>query len=160
MMFSRAEGTPLALVEAMLCGRPAIVSDVGGNQEWVTEGQTGFVAEAPVIGPTRAALERAWSARQDWKAMGLQAHKFATARMSGSSFPSVLDVLCEAWRHKRPAGAGTGEKRQRLKLHRGLMEQAKHAAEVGALYLKSFVVKRRAARWRSLLRLAEPRKPY
>ena len=40
VMSSRDEGTPLALVEAMLCGRSAIVSDVGGNQEWVTEAQT------------------------------------------------------------------------------------------------------------------------
>ena len=55
VMFSRAEGTPLALVEAMLYGRPAIVSDVGGNREWVTEAQTGFVAEAPVIGLALAA---------------------------------------------------------------------------------------------------------
>jgi L-malate glycosyltransferase len=30
----RSGGMPLALVEAMLCDRPAIVTDVGGNQEW------------------------------------------------------------------------------------------------------------------------------
>ena len=92
--------------------------------------------------------------------MGLQAHKFATARISGSSIPSLLDVLWEAWRHKTPAGVGTGEKRERLKLYRGLMEQVKHIAEVGALCLKSFMVQRRAARLRSLLRIAEPREPY
>jgi glycosyltransferase involved in cell wall biosynthesis len=159
VMFSRAEGTPMALVEAMLCGRPAIVSDVGGNQEWVTEAQTGFVAEAPVIGLARAALERAWSARESWKAMGLQAHKFATARISGSSIPGLLDVVLEASRHKRPAGQAASEEPARLKLYRGLREQAKHVAEVGVLYLRNFVVRRRAARLRSLLRLAEPRKP-
>ena len=159
VMFSRAEGTPMALVEAMLCGRPAIVSDVGGNREWITEGQTGFVAEAPVIGLARAALERAWSAGQDWKAMGLQAHKFATARLSGSSIPSLLDALLEASRHKRPAGAA-GSEPEPLKLYRGLKEQAKRVAEVGTLYLRNFVVRQRAARLRSLLRLAEPRKPY
>jgi glycosyltransferase involved in cell wall biosynthesis len=35
VMASRNEGTPLALVEGMLCGRPSVVSDVGGNAEWV-----------------------------------------------------------------------------------------------------------------------------
>jgi glycosyltransferase involved in cell wall biosynthesis len=160
VMFSRAEGTPLALVEAMLCGRPAIVSDVGGNRERVTEAQTGFVAEAPVIGLVRAALERAWSARQSWKAMGLQAHKFATARTNGSSSPGLLDVLLEARRHNRPAGVATGQVPERLKRYRGLMEQIKPVAEAGVLYLRSFVARRRAARLRSLLRLAEPTKPY
>jgi glycosyltransferase involved in cell wall biosynthesis len=159
VMFSRAEGTPLALVEAMLCGRPAIVSDVGGNREWVTEAETGFVAEAPVIGLARAALERAWSARPSWKAMGLQAHKFATARISDSSIPGLFDVLLEAGRHKRPAGAATSEEPERLKLYRGLMEQVKQVAEAGTLYLRGFVARRRAARLRSLLRLAGPRKP-
>ena len=160
VLFSRAEGTPLALVEAMLCGRPAIVSDVGGNREWVTEAQTGFVAEAPVIGLARAALERAWSARQSWQAMGLQAHKFATARISDLSIPGLLDVLLDAWRHQRPAGAAASEEPKRLKLYEGLVEQAKQVAEVGTLYLRNFVVRQRAARLRSLLRLAEPRKPY
>jgi glycosyltransferase involved in cell wall biosynthesis len=160
VMFSRAEGTPLALVEAMLCGRPAIVSDVGGNQEWVTEAQTGFVAEAPVIGLARAALERTWSARQNWEAMGLQAHRFATARLSGSGIPSLLEVVLEASRHKRPAGAAASEEPKQLKRYRGLREPAKHVAEAVALYLRNFVVRRRATRLRSLLRLAEPRKPY
>ncbi len=30
---SRSEGLPLALVEAMLCGRPAIVTNAGGSAE-------------------------------------------------------------------------------------------------------------------------------
>jgi len=160
VMFSRAEGAPMALVEAMLCGRPAIVSDVGGNREWITEGQTGFVTEAPLIGLARAALDRAWSAREDWKAMGLQAHKLATARISGSSIPTLLDVVLEASRHKRPAGAAARKEPEPLRLYRGLKEQAKQVAEVGTLYLRNFVVLQRAARLRSLLRLAEPRKPY
>jgi L-malate glycosyltransferase len=37
VMASRNEGTPLALVEGMLRGRPSVVSDVGGNAEWVVE---------------------------------------------------------------------------------------------------------------------------
>ena len=34
---SRAEGTPIALVEAMICARPAVVTDVGGNVEWLED---------------------------------------------------------------------------------------------------------------------------
>jgi hypothetical protein len=116
----------------MLCGRAAIVSDVGGNQEWVTEAQTGFVAEAPVVGLARATLERAWSVLQNWQSRGLQADKCATARIGGgSSIPSLLDVLLEASQHNRHAGAPGSEESDRLKLYRGLKEQVKQVAEVG-----------------------------
>ena len=47
---SRFEGLPLAIVEAMLCGRPVIVTDVAGNAELVEDGVTGFVAEARPCG--------------------------------------------------------------------------------------------------------------
>lgn len=67
---SRYEGTPLALVEAMWCGRPAVVTDVGGNAEMCVDGETGFVAAAPTMGLLEQALERAWACRHDWKFMG------------------------------------------------------------------------------------------
>ena len=52
---------PLALVEAMLCGRTAVVTDVGGNAEWIEDGETGFVAEAATAKSFGAALkERGW----------------------------------------------------------------------------------------------------
>jgi len=67
---SRYEGLPLALVEAMWCGRPALVTDVGGNAELCLDGKTGFVAEAPVVSSVARALERAWSERHDWFRLG------------------------------------------------------------------------------------------
>lgn len=70
VMPSREEGLPLALVEAMLCARPAIVSDVGGNSEVVADGETGFLADAATVPALDAALERAWERRLDWQAMG------------------------------------------------------------------------------------------
>ena len=67
---SRYEGLPLVLVEAMWCGRPAVVTDVGGNCEICLDGETGFVAAAPAVGLLDSALERAWERRDEWQNMG------------------------------------------------------------------------------------------
>jgi glycosyltransferase involved in cell wall biosynthesis len=74
---SRYEGASLALAEAMLCGRPAIVTDVGGAREWVSEPETGFVAECPTHASIAAACERAWRAMADWPNIGRRAHDAA-----------------------------------------------------------------------------------
>lgn len=43
------EGMPIALIEAALCGVPAIASNVGSTKEVVIDGRTGFVVEADDI---------------------------------------------------------------------------------------------------------------
>jgi glycosyltransferase involved in cell wall biosynthesis len=75
---SRWEGLPLSLIEAMWCGRPAVVTDVGGNTELCLDGETGFVARAPEVCLIDHALERAWERRAEWEAMG----KAARARVA------------------------------------------------------------------------------
>ncbi len=72
---SRVEGLPLALVEAMLCGRPAIVTAVAGNAEVVEDGLTGFVAAAPTVKLLDDALERAWQNRGLLQETGVRAAK-------------------------------------------------------------------------------------
>jgi len=67
---SRYEGLPLALVEAMICGRPSVVTDVAGNAELLEEGVTGFVAAAATVRHLGEALERAWARRADWREIG------------------------------------------------------------------------------------------
>jgi len=67
---SRSEGLPLALVEAMWCARPAVVTDIGGNMEVCLDGETGFVATAPTVRSLGEALERAWQRRQEWQEIG------------------------------------------------------------------------------------------
>lgn len=70
---SRSEGLPLVLVEAMMCGRPAIVTNVGGIPEVLEDEQTGFIASAATEDAFDEALERAWERRHDWEEMGLRA---------------------------------------------------------------------------------------
>ena len=81
VMPSRVEGTPLALLEALCCGRPALATDVGGSADWLIADQTGFVAEAPRLEPLAAALERMWQNRDALPGMGE-----AAARFIGQSF--------------------------------------------------------------------------
>jgi glycosyltransferase involved in cell wall biosynthesis len=67
---SRWEGLPAVIVEAMLCGRHAIVTDVAGNGELVSDGVTGFVAKAPVVELLDEAMERAWRELARWPDIG------------------------------------------------------------------------------------------
>jgi glycosyltransferase involved in cell wall biosynthesis len=70
VMPSRYEGLPLAMVEAMLCARPVIATDIAGHAEVIEDGVTGFLADAPTAGSIGAALERFWERRGEAEEMG------------------------------------------------------------------------------------------
>lgn len=88
LMPSRYEGLPLALVEAMLCGRPAVVTDVAGHCEMVTDGVEGFVADGPQHKLWHQAMERMWQNRADLAAMGRAARE--RARQTTPSDPCAV----------------------------------------------------------------------
>ena len=73
VLSSREEGLPLVVVEAMMCGRPCIVTDVVGNAELLEEGRSGFVCPAPTAALLDTTLERAWDQRSNWAGMGRHA---------------------------------------------------------------------------------------
>lgn len=70
ILTSRYEGLPLALVEAMLCERMGIVTNVSGNPEIVKDNVNGFLAKAPTVEFIDEALERAWQRRNEWESIG------------------------------------------------------------------------------------------
>jgi L-malate glycosyltransferase len=67
---SHSEGTPLALLEAMSCGRPAIVTDVGDNTKWIKNGVNGYVVPSATANSLNEILEKAWAERENWERMG------------------------------------------------------------------------------------------
>jgi glycosyltransferase involved in cell wall biosynthesis len=73
VMPSRYEGLPLAMVEAMWCGRPVIATDVGGHSEIIADGVTGFLADAPTVTSLDNALERFWARREEARSIGVAA---------------------------------------------------------------------------------------
>ena len=70
VMPSRFEGLPLAMVEAMLCARPVIATDIAGHREVIEDGITGLLADAPAVASISAALEQFWEQRGDAEAIG------------------------------------------------------------------------------------------
>jgi glycosyltransferase involved in cell wall biosynthesis len=70
---SRMEGQSVALLEAMWCFRAAVVTDLGGARELITDGENGFIAAYPSVAALDEALERAWEQRDSWATLGKKA---------------------------------------------------------------------------------------
>lgn len=75
ILTSRFEGLPIVLVEAMLCKRFAIITNVSGNKELMQDNQTGFLAAGPRPEYVDEALERAWQVRENWQQIGQEARR-------------------------------------------------------------------------------------
>lgn len=65
----------MAIVEAMICGRPVLATDVGGNSELVIDGVTGFLAAAPTVALVAQCLERLRADRMNLDNMGRRGAK-------------------------------------------------------------------------------------
>lgn len=92
---SVAEGKPLALEEALICGRPAIVTDVAGNTELINDGVNGFVATSFFKNPFEDAMERAWENKSNWEHMGINGHNKMMASLDLNPEKTVLKCLTE-----------------------------------------------------------------
>lgn len=103
---SRYEGLPLSLVEAMLCGRPSIVTDVAGNTEVVADDVTGFVAAAPSVRLLDEAMERAWARRGEWREIGAAAAAAIRERLPRDPAAVFAGRLLDLAAVAREQGAG------------------------------------------------------
>lgn len=90
---SRCEGMPIAVIEAMLCGRPVTATDVGGVREWVEDGRSGFIAAGTTANAIAEALERVWADRSRWPEMGAFARSAALDRYDVNVGRSLFGLL-------------------------------------------------------------------
>ena len=74
LMPSHMEGMPLAIVEAMLCGRIVVATDVGGNTEWIDSDINGFISEYATEKSFNKAIQQAFHRIDDWTEIGKLAH--------------------------------------------------------------------------------------
>ena len=93
---SRAEGNALSLIEAMMCGRMPITTNVGRAAELIDDGHSGFIAPAATAELLDQALERAWACRDDWRAIGQRAAHAIRTRHSLRPADDFADRILEA----------------------------------------------------------------
>jgi hypothetical protein len=77
---SHSDGTSISLLEAMACGRPALVSDIPGNREWVQPGVNGWLFPDGDEKALAQAIVRAVDQRQQLPEMGRAAREIAEQR--------------------------------------------------------------------------------
>ena len=96
LMPSMLEGMPLTLVEAMLCGRPAVISDVGGGRELLRDGVNGFLAGSPFANQIEDALERMWQGKDKLSSLGIQAYEDANSYIPENAGYIFFEQLIES----------------------------------------------------------------
>jgi len=93
LLVSQNEGTPVAAIEALAAGRPAVATDAGGTRTVVTDGESGFLA--PIGATAELARHLATLARDPELARRLGARGAADvrARFSLERLANDLDAV-------------------------------------------------------------------
>ena len=104
VMPSLSEGSPFALAEGMACGRPAVGTPVGGIDELVRDGETGWLAHSTEPADVAAALDRCWHDRALWPQYGRAARDLASRAYDLGPAHAVLleHALADARATQRP----------------------------------------------------------
>lgn len=93
LMPSLMEGMPLAVVEAMLCGRACVATDVGGITEWIEDNKSGFIAASASVKCIEETMERAWQQRNNWQEMGAEAYARAIQLYDTNAGETLLNII-------------------------------------------------------------------
>ncbi len=90
--------TPLKPLEAMAQGRVLLASDVGGHQELIRDGETGYLFKADDVAALAAKVEQALKERGGWAQMREQGRRFVETErnwgVSTARYRAVYEALC------------------------------------------------------------------
>ena len=92
---SRIEGMPMVVVEAMLCNRFCVATNVGIVPELITDDENGFIVRAAEVEFLDEALEKAWSVRDNWEKLGEKAGVKVRKRISQNPVGNFVNLLKE-----------------------------------------------------------------
>jgi len=93
VLTSRTEGLPLTIIEAMLCGRAVVATNVGDSAVLIEEGRNGWVAESATVQHIGNALEKAWEVKANWQEAGVAAYEIATAFVDEAPGKTLLNLM-------------------------------------------------------------------
>lgn len=94
---SHSDGSSISLLEALACGLPALVSDIPGNREWISEGQAGWLFPDADVNQLAEKIVQAAQQRSQLAAVGMQARRLAEARADWrQNFPQLLKAYALA----------------------------------------------------------------
>jgi glycosyltransferase involved in cell wall biosynthesis len=100
---SHSDGTSISLLEALACGRPALVSDISGNREWITPGVEGWLFPDGDEIALAEAIEQAASNRSRLSQMGEAARRLAEERADWDrNFPQLFKAYELALSQSKP----------------------------------------------------------
>jgi PEP-CTERM/exosortase A-associated glycosyltransferase len=88
--------TPLKPLEAMAQGKLVLASDVGGHQELIESGKTGFLFPADDTGSLVRALRDLFSRRSQWPALRAHARDFVERERSWAASAARYEPLYKA----------------------------------------------------------------
>jgi glycosyltransferase involved in cell wall biosynthesis len=91
---SHSDGTSISLLEALASGTPVLVTDIPGNQEWVTNpGEVGWLFADGEADSLAKGINNAYDHRHDLPGMGLAARHLAESRANWeSNFPKLFQA--------------------------------------------------------------------
>lgn len=88
---SIAEGTHLSLIEAMVCGRPSLLTDVGGNSDLVEDGINDCIIPSSNVNQCDLIIEKAWQNRDKWAGQGIESRNNVFKKIDFNSFKEIYN---------------------------------------------------------------------
>ncbi len=91
---SHSDGTSISLLESLGCGTPVLLTDIPGNQEWITsQGEVGWLFRDGNVDSLVEGILRAVDQREQLPAMGQAARQLAESRANWEkNFPKLFEA--------------------------------------------------------------------